>query len=118
MISIHLFGNTELGQIFKLPMLMTHFFQHHRQNPGISFSEFIAMHYGGTDGTNADDDMDNQLPCHNLHQNTFSVVYSSFETEIPSIEFPVREICIYGDRLLTGNPSKHVSLILQPPRKA
>ena len=73
---IHLAGNTEIGQLLRLPELITHYFQHHRQNEDISFLEFIAQHYGGDDGSNADDEYDSQLPCHNLNHNTISLVFS------------------------------------------
>jgi hypothetical protein len=118
LIVVHLLSHTEAGQVFKLPTLFTHFFQHHRQNPEINFFDFIAMHYGGDDGTHADDDMDNGLPCHNLHNNTLSIVYSSFENEIPSFAIDINNATEYGSCVLTGNPAKHVLIILQPPRQA
>lgn len=116
LISIHLTGNTEVGQLFRLPQLIAHFFQHHRQDPSISFFDFIAMHYAGDDGTTADDDFDNQLPCHNVNHNTIAVTYSPMVKEMPSIEVSVYETKVYNSRLLTGVTSKHVLLILQPPR--
>ncbi|HEY6064115.1 MAG TPA: hypothetical protein VIV35_10930 [Chitinophagaceae bacterium] len=118
LISIHFVGNTELGQLFKLPQLINHFFQHERLNPGLGFFEFITMHYAGDDGTKADDDLDKQLPCHNSDHNTITVVYSPMVKELPGADFnfwPNRE---YSDRLQTGTSSKHVLLILQPPRLA
>lgn len=118
LISVHLIGNTELGQLFKLPQLMDHFFQHERLNPHLNFFEFIVMHYAGTDGTKSDDDFDKQLPCHNTDHNTLSVVYSPMVKEIPAADFnswPNRE---YFDRLQTGTSCKHVLLFLQPPRQA
>jgi len=118
LISLHLVGNTEIGQLFKLPHLVNHFFQHQRLNPDLNFFEFIAMHYAGDDGTKADDDFDKQLPCHNTDHNTLGVVYSPMVKELPAADFnfwPNRE---YSDRLQTGTSSKHVLLILQPPRQA
>lgn len=44
LISVHLFGNTEAGQLLKFPQLLQHFFQHHQIDPSISFFQFIAMH--------------------------------------------------------------------------
>lgn len=118
LIIVHLFGNTELGQVFKLPKLFSHYFQHHRQNPDINFLDFIAMHYGGDDGTTADDDIDSQLPYHNIDYNCLFSVYSPMVQE----EFSVIEIdfinITFGGRLHNGNPSKHVRLILQPPKAA
>jgi hypothetical protein len=114
--SIHLTGNTEVGQLLKLPQLISHFFQHHRQDPSIDFFEFIAMHYGGDDGTTADDDVDGELPCHNANQNTIAVTYYPMVKDIPSVEFSLCEAKQYNSRLLPGITSKHVLLILQPPR--
>lgn len=65
LIAVHLLGNTDLNQLVKLPKLISHFIQHQRQIPELSFIDFIAMHYGGNDGTTADDNEDSKLPFHN-----------------------------------------------------
>lgn len=116
LVCIHLAGNTEVGQLLRLPELITHYFQHHRQNSDISFFEFIAMHYGGDDGTDADNDYDNQLPCHNVNQNSISLVYSPMihETEMANQSFQPETR--YSSVLSDGQADKHVLLILQPPR--
>ena len=116
LISVHLSGNTEVGPLFKFPQLISHYFQHHRQDPGVSFFEFLAMHYAGDDGTTADDDYDSQLPCHNANHNTIAVVFSPMVKDMPAIEFSFGQTEEYNSRLQTGIPSKHVLLILQPPR--
>jgi hypothetical protein len=116
LISVHLVGNTEVGQLFKFPQLVSHFFQHHRLNPDLSFFEFITMHYAGDDGTTADDDYDSQLPCHNVNHNTIAFVYSPMVKELPSIEFPFWQTKEYNDGLHSGTSSKYAPLILQPPR--
>lgn len=118
LIVVHLFAHTEIGQVFRLPNLIDHFFQHHRQNPNINFFQFIAMHYGGDDGTHADDDMDDQLPCHNTNNNTLSVVYPDFPNDIPSFAIDINVLPKYGSLLQLGNSSKHVVPVLQPPRTA
>lgn len=118
MISLHLVGNTEVGQLFKLPELINHYFQHHRIDTSLNFFEFIAEHYAGDDGTTADDDFDSKLPCHNATHNTISFVYSPMVKEIPSIDLSFRETQVYSSNLPIGISSKHVALILQPPRTA
>lgn len=118
MISLHLVGNTEVGQLFKLPELINHYFQHHRIDTSLNFFEFIAEHYAGDDGTTADDDFDSKLPCHNATHNTISFVYSPMVKEIPSIDLSYRETQVYSSNLPIGISSKHVALILQPPRTA
>lgn len=118
LLGIHLIGNTELGQLFKLPRLIHHFFQHQHLNPHLGFFEFIAMHYAGDDGTKADDDFDKQLPCHNTDHSTISIAYSPMTKETTVVEksfFVQNEYC---DRLKQGISSKHVLLILQPPKAA
>ena len=116
LIGIHLTGNTEVGQLLKLPQLVSHYFQHHRQDPDISFFEFISMHYLGDDGTSADDDFDSMLPCHNVRHNTLAVVYSPMTQDIIPDALTDRKVVEYNSRLEAGISSKHVLLILQPPK--
>jgi len=117
--SIHLLGNTEINQVFKLPNLVCHYFEHCQLNPDISFFRFLSMHYGGNDGTHADDEKDNQLPCHNLEHNTLSVICFKIIQDPPSIEIVTyyndKE---YGTLLLTYLPQKHVNSLFQPPKVA
>lgn len=116
LVGIHLAGNTEVGQLLRLPELITHYFQHHRQNSDISFIEFLSMHYGGDDGTNADNDYDNQLPCHNLKHNTISLVFSPMIAESDIALQPAYKEIQFSSSLSDGKADKHVLLILQPPR--
>lgn len=118
LVGIHLAGNTEVGQLLKLPQLVSHYFQHHRQDPDISFFEFISMHYMGDDGTSADDDFDNKLPCHNGSHTTLALVYSPMTQDIIQEALVNRKVVEYNSRLEEGISSKHVLLILQPPRTA
>lgn len=116
---VHLFGNTELNQLFKVPELITHFFQHHRQDPDISFFEFIAMHYGGDDGTTADDFEDGKLPYHNSNSHSLTTSYTAnLKTLFLSDEINPEDGKVYGSRLHMGTSSKHVLIVLQPPRLA
>ena len=117
LIGIHLFANTEVGQIFKFPQLISHYFQHSRINPDINFLEFLAMHYDGDDGTTADDNEDKKLPYHNINSFSFSYIAVLKTLSFPE-DFKLEEKSIFGDRSLTSNSSEHVLLILQPPRQA
>jgi len=118
-ISIHLLGNTEISQVFKLPNLIDHYFEHHRQNTDLSFFQFLAMHYGGDDGTDADNDKDMQLPCHNLHHNTLSVVCFKIAQEVPILDIvTLYNTEGYGKPSLTYLPQKHGLSLLRPPQAA
>jgi hypothetical protein len=115
LIAIHLFANTEIGQILRFPQLISHYFQHSRIDPSINFFEFLAMHYGGDDGTMADDSEDMKLPYHNTYSNSFSfsaIVKLLFISE----EFSQPEKPVFDDYLSAYIPSGHVLMILQPPR--
>lgn len=116
LISIHLFGNTELAQLCKLPNLLQHYFEHSRINPHLSFSEFLFMHYGGDDGTTADDDFDSKLPCHNTQGNTLALVYSPMVSELPVIRYIPALSKEYNSPLEPGTSTEHVLMVLQPPR--
>ena len=49
LISLHLLGNTEAGQVFKVPQLLEHYSQHKKENQSLGFIDFFVMHYGGDD---------------------------------------------------------------------
>jgi len=115
LMTVHLFGNTELGQLFRLPKLVSHYFQHRQLDRSVTFIDFLAMHYGGDDGTTADDDIDNQLPYHHVDNHCLSVVYYPSDQYVFNINI-IEHDTEYGSRLIAGHPSEHVSLILQPPR--
>lgn len=116
MISIHLVGNTEVGQLLKLPHLVHHFLQHHHLDPSLSFFEFMAMHYNGDDGTTADDDYDSQLPYHSVNHTSITAVYAPMIKEMPSFEIISVGNYTYSSHLLKDIPFRHVSTLLQPPR--
>lgn len=72
--------NGSLGELFKLPELMTHFSEHRTLNHNIGIFEFLSMHYLGNDLNDNDQDRDMQLP--------FKKVSSHFSFQIASIPKP------------------------------
>ena len=115
LMTVHLFGNTELAQLLRLPKLVSHYFQHKRSDHSLTFAAFLNMHYGGDDGTSKDDDIDRQLPYHHTdHHCLFGTYYplDQYALDIKETE-PGSD---YSDQLILDNLSKHISLILQPPR--
>ncbi len=116
LISLHLLGNTEAGQAFKLPKLLDHFTQHRQNDPSLSFMDFIFMHYGGDDGTDTDNDQDQQLPCHNLRQNTACVVYSPMLKALPDNDIYLWETRSFVSHLSGPIPNIPLPIVLQPPR--
>ena len=116
--SIHLLGNTELSEFFKIEQLFSHFRQHRQNNPGIDFISFISMHYlKGDDGTNTDNREDEKLPCHNCNQeHSFSHSFS-FTLSTPELEpTPAMMRSEFVSRPEEGFYSEFVRMILQPPK--
>lgn len=59
---LHIAGNTELYQLLAVPKIFEHFRLHQLMNPREGFTTFIADHYFGNDGIDADDFKDRELP--------------------------------------------------------
>ena len=118
LISLHLLGNTEAGQVFKLPQLLEHFAQHKKENQSLGFIDFFVMHYGGDDGTHADDDQDQQLPCHNMHHISATVIYSPLLKAEPDNNIYLWETRSYQSHLSGPVPEIPMPVMLQPPRLA
>ncbi len=68
LLTIYLFGNTELNQLFDVPALVDHYKQHHSENRKINFINFLVMHYCTDDGITTDDMQDNKLPFKQIHR--------------------------------------------------
>lgn len=62
LLAIYIFGNTQAGQLLKLPLLVTHYVQHKAENPQISFLAFLKIHYVDPQPYDADYQQDMQLP--------------------------------------------------------
>lgn len=54
--------NSSIGELFKLPDLLTHFTEHQTADKSIDLFDFISMHYVGDDFNDRDQDKDMQLP--------------------------------------------------------
>lgn len=71
LLTIYLFANTELNQVFDTPQLLEHFKQHHAANKSVNFVSFLIMHYCTDDGIATDNAQDNKLPFKHLHRPDF-----------------------------------------------
>lgn len=112
----YLLGNTELGQLIKLPLLINHYYQHKKTDNNISFIGFIQMHYITDDGTTADDNDDLQLPCHNIFQSHISSLFApiiDFVTGV--ILMPVMQNMNQGGMLYIHKNTCYVNGFGQPP---
>lgn len=60
LLSSYFFSTTELSQLLKVPVLISHFVEH-QENDNMSLWEYISHHYGGHE-KDADWDTDMRLP--------------------------------------------------------
>ncbi|MBC6492138.1 hypothetical protein ACFSQD_01405 [Flavihumibacter stibioxidans] len=82
LIFLHLFGNTELNQVFQIRQLLIHYY-HHLQVSRIGFGEFIALHYGAGDDIKTDDSEEQSLPFMQIHHHGYSYAVLPQTEKIP-----------------------------------
>lgn len=105
---------TELHQLLKLPVLVSHFMEHRSANSDLGFGEFIAMHYA----TNHDhDSRDKELPFKSFCDSACaSAVYLPAAYSL-TIQQPVLfDEIIFGEYLPPNNGSNFQRIVWQPPR--
>lgn len=115
---LQLAGTTQLSQLYKLPIFISHFLEH--SNNEISFSEleyFIVHHYGGHE-MDEDWEVDQKLPFMNVDRVHLDPCFVS-NFEIPflatfSKEIHVPEV-ILSDQVLSA---PYLTSIWQPPKNA
>lgn len=104
---------TELGQIWKLPFLIEHFYTHQQQE-GASIMHFILEHYGN-DHQDADRDQDRQLPFKTpLNNLTVNAEPRLAKIEIDQAETP--EAPLFVPLHTAFVPSLYARQIFHPPR--
>jgi hypothetical protein len=118
LIFLHLIANTDLIEVFSLGKLISHFQEHKKSNPTVSFIDFLNMHYIGDDGNTTDDNKDMELPFHHPNVHSFdTVIYSLPQTgtiknnqELFYLNKPL------ANRFKIYIQQNYLSTLLQPPR--
>ena len=109
-------GSTEIHQLLKLPFLVQHYFDHRKEDSGLSILAFLKIHYADRDHPNDNDDKDdNELP--------FKSIGNIFHIDMPLIEkritfsayrFNTNPSTYYSDNI----PDQRSFPIFHPPRIA
>jgi hypothetical protein len=117
---LYLFSSTELKQLVKLPLLFQHYKEHQALDGGISFLQFLRIHYHDATVIDDDYDKDMQLPFKNhdlCHSNTINAITTSFFPAF--VEKPVltsvQKHIICNDDFINA---VYLSSVWQPPRMA
>jgi hypothetical protein len=109
---------TPVSELFKLPVLITHFAEHRTEDQNISFLRFLQLHYFNGSPKDADYDRDMQLPFKNGEYTlvSFSAIF------IPVMEKAVPDVPVQVLQTQKVKQSEnffssvYLSNIWQPPR--
>ncbi|HLO82431.1 MAG TPA: hypothetical protein VK166_15815 [Chitinophagaceae bacterium] len=105
-------------ELFKLPLLVEHYFDHQEESNKMNLVSFLVSHYYTEDGTDYDANEDSKLPFKSSEQITagasiaVSPPVSSDILTRPDLS-PLRNYLIMDDENI---PSDHLDAIWQPPR--
>jgi hypothetical protein len=111
---VFLSAQTPLGQVFKLPVLIEHFYQHQKQSD-ISLFSFILDHYSH-EHHDADQSEDQQLPFKTviLCSMAFAVVPVFMQADFSNQCDCDQKTVVYN----VHAPQQHLCSIFHPPRIA
>lgn len=118
LIVVYLLSATELNQLLKFPVLISHFIEHQQIDPSMSFGEFLYHHYAIDHGDDGDAATDNKLPfkshdqCH-LFVFPISVFYNIQLSQIKAIVIEKKNVLFSSSTIII---SAYLSTIWQPPR--
>jgi hypothetical protein len=116
LLSIMIFSQTQLYHLLKIPVLVQHFFEHKDEEPGITFTKFIVIHYFSGNLKDKDHDRDMQLPfkTNDCLQTITSIVVP--QQNVISVKPLVTEKKIYLNDKHNWISSNYVMDIFQPPQ--
>ncbi|ULQ57051.1 hypothetical protein KJS94_02420 [Flavihumibacter rivuli] len=111
-------AQTELHQLVKLPVLVEHFREHRKADPGISLVDFLVLHYKAQQNPDSDYQKDRQLPFKTA--DCLTAISFVFETPF-SIEVK-REVAEFKQEFYIRHQNfaadQCPGSIFQPPRQA
>lgn len=114
---VYLLSATETGELFKLPLLAAHYYDHREEGNNTGLNAFLVQHYVTEDGTDKDAAEDSQLPFKSAEQNASSSFVSSLPSSSIEITRPVKifnhTFSGYKDWMIH---TSYLEAIWQPPR--
>ena len=106
--------NTALNQLLKLPVLITHFFEHRQGNRDLSVAEFLCMHYNGEKDH---DPTDKKLPYKQVDVHTLQHSFVPL-AKVIAIRQQEYQPCVINYPVLKDNylPDPARDALFRPPR--
>ena len=112
----YLASTTEFHEVFKLPALVSHYFDHHRENPELGILNFLKLHYSS--GSDSNDQEDQKLPFKSHPEFAYSNIILHFHTGMQV--FVWKSNLSHKPDLIPGSAlflqSDYLSKIWQPPK--
>jgi len=117
LVTIYLFGATDASQLLKLPLLISHYIRHKKENPNITLVSFYKIHYIDPQPIDDDYSQDMQLPFKTL-PNAFFRNTPSMVSQAPLVK---REVLLIDNETPPASNEDVFSALLinrifQPPR--
>jgi hypothetical protein len=114
---LHFFTATELHQLVRIPVLLTHFSEHKASTSSLNFFEFLSLHYGDVVNTREGQNAHDQLPFQGTCEISLHALWATIVTvqQIPDKHTPVdqSEKTILPSFII---PSNDGDTIWQPPK--
>lgn len=86
LLTFYLFSTTELGQLFKIPLLVQHYLEH-KASSNLTIIEFMTIHYANDNVRDADYDKDMKLPF-KTHENCANIISAFISQSFLQINKP------------------------------
>lgn len=116
LLSVTLFAQTELHQLFNLRILFQHFAEHKQEKEDISIIDFIVLHYFSGGVKDKDYEKDMQLPFKAVDC-AYAASVALIPAQVTAVTEPVVFTTLTYSALKNNNiPSSHSADIWQPPK--
>jgi hypothetical protein len=108
-------NSLSLQHIFKLPVLIVHYFEHQQRGPDITVIEFLSMHYWGQDINDNDHERDMQLPFKKFDfSQSGTTLFLNQSSQFTFNDFPSEQQ--YTVTNSEDHVSQHLGSLFKPPR--
>ena len=116
---IYINSATELHELVKLPVLLTHYMHHKEENKNLSFESFINLHYSDKKADNNEQDNHQQLPFKSHPEMAFATSFIALLPSFEKLEIKVPNTQPEKEIIISQNESystAYLSNIWQPPK--
>ena len=114
---IYIFSATELNQLWKFPIFVSHFIEHRQESPDITLINFITLHYFSGDERDSDYARDEQLPFRDDSQCLIGAISSIVPSSASvSYQSEILHLIVFTPKTQEGKPNRYQTEIWQPPR--